>query len=72
MLLYYIMNNKDLLNQVSNNVVDRLNILNSLLNNNDISAKKKIENEKELKMLNNLFLYLRQVIKFYIDENKNK
>ena len=64
------MNNQEQLHQLSGNLVDRINILN--LNVNDINSKSLAENEKELKVLNELFVGLRKTIFYYNNKDKNK
>jgi hypothetical protein len=68
------MNNQDQLKSVSSNLVDRINQLNLNINQNDMMSKpkKSSEMEKELRVLNELFVSIRKVIHFYNEVEKNK
>jgi hypothetical protein len=63
------MNNDYLLNDLSKNIVDRINILNVDVSN--IKTNKKLtENEKELKLLNELYSALRKTNLYYTSSKK--
>lgn len=64
------MNNQDKLQELSSNLVDRINDLNR--NVNDVKLKNLTESEKELKLLNDLFVSIRKVIHYYTEKQKNK
>lgn len=68
------MNNQEQLKSVSTNLVDRINQLNTSINQNDMLAKplKLTDKEKELRLLNELFVSIRKIIQFYSENEKNK